>query len=242
MANKKTMNIEATEVKKVTTVTTEQKETAPEQDINSPADVYSKEMLTEMTKRTKAIKAELGKVESSFSKIAFNLHWIHENATYKALGYKNVYDFAKIEFGIARGTCNNFINIVERFGKRVNGAIVNEIDDCYKEFKSSQLVLMLDLSDKEIKELDMGMSVRDMKKKIKEITSAGEASAEKETATSEASDKEEVIDVESKEVNRQVMITVSSLEEYDKQEDKIYDMIRRALKDSKHKVEIAYTW
>ena len=236
MASKKTVNKEVAETKVTAKV---QEASVVEQNINPPADVYSKEMLTETTKRAKAIKAELGKVENSFSKIAFNLHWIHENGTYKALGYKNVYDFAKMEFGIARGTCNNFINVVERFGKRVNGEIVEQIEDCYKEFKSSQLILMLDLSDKEIEQLDMGMSVRDMKKKIKEITATDEG---KESAPEEATEKEEVIDVESKEVNRQVMITIASKEDYDAQEDKIYDMICRALKDPKHKVEIAYTW
>lgn len=233
MANKKTLNIEATEV--TTTQATAENAVVVENNMNPPVDVYSKEVLTETTKRAKVIKSELGKVENSFTKIAFNLHWIYENGTYKALGYKNVYDFAKVEFGIARGTCNNFINVVERFGKRVDGKVVEQIDDCYKEFKSSQLILMLDLTDTEIEQLDADMSVRDMKKKVKELT------AEDSAETPEDS-KEDVVDVDAKEVNRQVMITVSSIEEYDSQEDKIYEMIRRALKDSKHKVEIAYTW
>lgn len=204
--------------------------------INPPVEVYSKEMVLEMNKRSKSIKTELGKIESSFSKIAFNLHWIYENESYKTLGYKNVYDFAKIEFGIARGTCNNFINVVERFAKRVDGKIAEQIDDCYKDFKSSQLILMLDLSDSEIKKLNCGMSVRDMKKEIKSMTSDNFNSEDSDSS------KDEPIDVEFNEVNRQVLITIRSMEEYDNQEDKIYDMIRRALKDSKHSVEIACTW
>lgn len=231
MANKKTLNIEAIEV---TTQTTAQDAVVVENNMNPPVDVYSKEILTETTKRSKVIKTELGKVENSFSKIAFNLHWIYENGTYKALGYKNVYDFAKVEFGIARGTCSNFINVVDRFAKRVDGKIVEQIDNCYKEFKSSQLILMLDLTDADIEQLDADMSVRDMKKKVKELTA--------DDTTESTEEKEEVVDVEAKEINRQVLITVSSMEEYDSQEDKIYEMIRRALKDSKHKVEIAYTW
>lgn len=234
MANKKTLNIEATEV---TTQTTAQDAVVVENNMNPPVDVYSKEILTETTKRSKVIKTELGKVENSFSKIAFNLHWIYENGTYKALGYKNVYNFAKVEFGIARGTCSNFINVVDRFAKRVDGKIVEQIDDRYKEFKSSQLILMLDLTDADIEQLDADMSVRDMKKKVKELT-ADDA----DNTAGSTEEKEKVIDVEAKEINRQVLITVSSMEEYDSQEDKIYEMIRRALKDSKHKVEIAYTW
>ncbi len=210
--------------------------TAP---INPPQEVYSKEMLTEISKRSKVIKTELGKVESCFSKIAFNLHWIYENNAYKPLGYKNVYDFAKVEFGIARGTCNNFISVVDRFAKRVNGEVVEQIDDCYKGFKSSQLILMLDLSDEDIKKLDCGLSVRDMKKEIKKLTTDEDGGKE---ASAESPEADEPIDVESKEVNRQVIITIRNMDEYDLQEDKIYDMIKRALKDPKHTVEIAYTW
>lgn len=225
--------------KKVSAVDNTETKQNIENAINPPVEVYSKEMVVEMNKRSKAIKAELGKIESSFSKIAFNLHWIHENESYKTLGYKNVYDFAKIEFGIARGTCNNFINVVNRFAKRVDGKITEQIDDYYKDFKSSQLILMLDLSDSEIKKLDCGMSVRDMKKEIKSMTfENGQAEQDKETSAG----KDEPIDVESKEVNRQVIITIRNMEEYDSQEDKIYDMIKRALKDPKHTVEIAYTW
>lgn len=238
MGNKKTVN---NETKK--TEATVGNAVAVEQNINPPVDVYSKEMLTETTKRSKVIKTELGKVESSFSRIAFNLHWFYANDAHKALGYKNVYDFAKVEFGIARGTCNNFINVVERFGKRVDGKIIEQIDDCYKDFKSSQLTLMLGLTDSDIEKLDADMSVRDMKKKIKEISSDEKTS---DSATGNEDDEDisnsGVIDVESKEVNRQVLITIASKDDYDAQEDKIYDMICRALREPNNKVEISYIW
>lgn len=234
------MSTNKTATTKTTVETKETKKPVGDSAMNPPIDTYSKDMLVEVSKRSKVIKAELKKVESSFSKIAFNLHWMHENEGFKPLGYKNIYDFANIEFGIARGTCNNFINVVERFGKRVNGEITEEIDDMYKNFKSSQLILMLGLSDDAIESaLSPDMSVREMKKTVKELSSddtAGEDSSTVEPST------QGTIDVESKEVNRQVLITVSTIEDYDSQEDKIYDMIRRALKDPKHKLEIAYTW
>lgn len=234
------MSTKKTVTANTTTEAKETKQSVGDSAMNPPIDTYSKDMLVEVNKRSKVIKAELKKVESSFSKIAFNLHWMHENEGFKPLGYKNIYDFASIEFGIARGTCNNFINVVERFGKRVNGEITEEIDDMYKGFKSSQLILMLGLSDDAIESaLSPDMSVREMKKTVKELSSddtAGEDSSTVEPST------QGTIDVESKEVNRQVLITVSTIEDYDSQENKIYDMIRRALKDPKHKLEIAYTW
>ena len=203
--------------------------------------VYEKELAVEASKRAKNIRTELNKVKKSFTNIAFNLHWLYFNETYKTLGFKNIYDFAKMEFGIARGTCNNFINVIERFAKRVDGKVVEEIDDCYKDFKSSQLILMLELSDSDIKKLDCGLSVRDMKKEIKKLVS--DEQQEKSTeAESETESENEAIEVESVEINRQVLITINSIEDYDTQEDKIYEIIKRALKDKKHKVEIAYTW
>ena len=225
------MNIEAT--KKAENVL---------QEIKPVADLYSKEMLTEFNKRSRIIKQELGKVETSFSKIAFNLHWIYKNEAFKELGYKDVYSFAKSEFSIARGTCSNFINVVERFGKRIDGVVTDQIDDSYKKFKSSQLVLMLGVSYDDIKNFDENMSVRDMKKAIKGTSTDSKPSSKKASSGSDSESEQEETYVESKEINRQPLITISTMEEWDSQEDKIYDMVKRALKDPKHRVVVSYEW
>lgn len=204
--------------------------------MNPPADsvdIYSAEFITEIKKHSASIRNELKKVEGAFNKIAFNLYWIYKNEGFKPLGYKNVYDFAKVEFGIAKGTCNGFINVVEKFGKRIDGKVTEEIDDNFKNFKSSQLLLMTNLSDVDLQSLSADMSVRDMKKKIKEMTG-------KETEQAETTP--EPVDVEAVEVNRQTLIKISDMDSWNQQEDKIYEMVRRIFKAKPNcTVEVSYT-
>ena len=208
--------------------------------MNPPADsvdIYSAEFITEIKKHSASIRNELKKVEGAFNKIAFNLYWIYKNEGFKPLGYKNVYDFAKVEFGIAKGTCNGFINVVEKFGKRIDGKVTEEIDDNFKDFKSSQLLLMTNLSDVDLQSLSADMSVRDMKKKIKEMTGKGKKGTEQAETTPEP------VDVEAVEVNRQTRIKISDMDSWNQQEDKIYEMVRRIFKAKPNcTVEVSYTW
>lgn len=212
--------------------------------MNPPADsvdIYSAEFITEIKKHSASIRNELKKVEGAFNKIAFNLYWIYKNEGFKPLGYKNVYDFAKVEFGIAKGTCNGFINVVEKFGKRIDGKVTEEIDDNFKDFKSSQLLLMTNLSDVDLQSLSADMSVRDMKKKIKELTGKEIEATEKEAEQAEATP--EPVDVEAVEVNRQILIKISDMDSWNQQEDKIYEMVRRIFKAKPNcTVEVSYTW
>lgn len=208
--------------------------------MNPPADsvdIYSAEFITEIKKHSASIRNELKKVEGAFNKIAFNLYWIYKNEGFKPLGYKNVYDFAKVEFGIAKGTCNGFINVVEKFGKRIDGKVTEEIDDNFKDFKSSQLLLMTNLSDVDLQSLSADMSVRDMKKKIKEMTGKEEKGTEQAETTPES------VYVEAVEVNRQTLIKISDMDSWNQQEDKIYEMVRRIFKAKPNcTVEVSYTW
>ena len=196
---------------------------------------YSTESVKELTKLAKEIKTELGKIETSFTKVAFNLYKINEDRLFIPAGYKNITDMAKKEFNIAKQTCYNFINVVERFGEKLpDGKIGNKISPDFKDFKSSQLIAMLGMTEDDLKEINAEMSVRDIKKLSKD-------EPEKESDVS-VSESDEPIDVDSKTVNRQVIIELSNMQEYDAREDFIYQQIKNALKDSKHKVEIAYTW
>lgn len=134
--------------------------------VQAEKDIYKKEL--------KFITRELGKVESSFLNIGFSLNRIYSNRLYAIDGYSNIYELAKDKFGLARGTVNNFINVVETFGKRDNGQLISALDDKYKDFSVSQLVVLLGYINRGGTELDCftsDMSVRHMKKKVKELES-----------------------------------------------------------------------
>lgn len=123
----------------------------------------------ELKRRAGTIDKNLASIETSFLVIAFNLHWIKRNGMHKTAGYKNIYDYAENEHGLGRTTCCNLICIVDNFAKRdADGNILDEIDDCYKRFKQSQLVAMSGMSPVLIEQIDEKTSVRDILKLKKE--------------------------------------------------------------------------
>ena len=200
----------------------------------------------EADKRNKAVKSELKKINSSFEKIAFHIHWFFANGAYKELGYDSIYTLASKEYNIARGTTNNFINVVERFAERnENGEILDRIRPELRDFQSSKLIALLGIEDGELNQFSSDMSVRDIKKKVKELTSGEEKTDIVEQSSN--SDIEDSIEVTATEINRQNIITFSSIAEYNDYLDGMNDLIEKALKskafkDGKKKVEVSIVW
>lgn len=200
-------------------VCTKEKEVMNE--IMNVPEVQSKEVVKAYKKDVALIRRELGKVESSFLNIGFSLHRIYKSGGFSCDGYANVYEFAKDKFGLARGTTNNFINVVETFGKQVDGEFLNELDDKYKSFSSSQLIALLGYVNRGGTELDCftaDMSVRDVKAKVKEL----ENKVSDKDEVSE--DGVEVVTSVNKEV-RNVLISCNGKEDYDNKIDDIDRLI-----------------
>ena len=202
----------------------------------------------EVSARGKAIRQELRKVDSAFESIAFNLYWFYDKKAFEAVGYKNIYDMASKEFGIARGTTNNFINVVDRFAERdENGMVVEKISENFRDFKSSQLIAMLGKTNEELEDISPEMSVRDIKKALKGSSDSGDSSEESgssSSATEEAGADSDGDIIEAKEINRQVLVSFRSMKEYNAYLDSMNDYIANALKkkDNKYVVEISITW
>lgn len=209
---------------------------------NTEMEVYSADFVKQATKRKNQIKIEYGKIESSSLKIAFSLHWLYDKKGFKPLGYDTIYDLAKEEFNIARGTCNGFINLIERFAKRDEfGHCTEELLEQFEPYSPSKLLVMMNLTDEEIKQIPPDMSVREIKKKVKVLLSDAESTAERLSETgksgfSQSFDGEETEDFE---IIRQALITCVGLEDYKGKIDSIDDYITRALnKHPNAKIEI----
>lgn len=191
-------------------------------------DVFSKDFVKQAVKEKNKIAIEYGKVEQSYWNIASSIHWLYDNNGFIPLGYQNIYDLAKQEFGIARSTTCGFINIVGRFGERNElGNFTGKIDSKYEAYSSSKLLLLLDLTDEEIEKLPPTLSVREMKKKIKVMLTDSE-----NTIKNISDECCESFDEESEnfEITRQALITCAGYEDYQKKIDDIDDYITRALK------------
>lgn len=169
----------------------------------APADVYSKEMVTELNKRTKTIKDSIGKIDTSFEKIAFALYWIYDNNAYKAKGCDNIIAFAKKEFGYQKSTCYSLMNVVEAFAERDEaGKIVEKFREEVKGFSVSKLSLMVGLSSEEIKELSPSITVNEIKKYVKSLEGKELPELSEGNGNSEDTEAEEdIVDVDAVEVD-----------------------------------------
>lgn len=163
-------------------------------------DVYSKEMVTELNRRTKTIKDSIGKIDTSFEKIAFALYWIYDNNAYKAKGCDNIITFAKKEFGYEKTTCYSLMNVVEAFAERNEaGKIVEKFREEVKGFSVSKLSLMVGLTSEEIKELSPSMTVKEIKKHVKSLE--GKELPELSEGNGNAEAEEDIVDVDAVEVD-----------------------------------------
>lgn len=219
--------------------------TPPTVPMNPPSVFDDKAFCNDIKKRCDNIVRELTKTSESFIRIGVELAYIRDKEGFKVMGAKDIYDLAKTKFGIARGTASDFIGVAESFCKRDDsGNLIPELQDSYKGFSSSKLMVMQGMTNETLLEVKPDMTVREIKKLKK-----GEES-EPDTAETDTAETGEESEIKIKEIptpQRNVMITVSSIEEYDAKEDEIYNMIRRALavkkgESPKYKVEISYIW
>ena len=110
---------------------------------------------------------------------------------------------------------------------------------------------MLGVTDAQLTEFSVDMSVRDIKKKVKELH--GEAQNETQgepqgkTAEADISNGKTIIDTTAQEVNSQTLVTFHNIDEYNKYLDGLNDLIEKALKsknfEADHKrIEIVVKW
>lgn len=95
---------------------------------------------------------------------AFILYEINNDGLFRLDGYNSIVDFGMAMFGIQKSTIYNLIDIVDRFGAKIEvGKPVTEIADKYKDYSQSQLGVMVGHTDDELESITPDMSVRDIK-------------------------------------------------------------------------------
>lgn len=182
------------------------------------------------------IRKELQSMEKSFLKIGHALYMIstiYNSKSFKTIGYKDIYDFANKEFGIARGTCSDFIHIIEKFAKRdEKGNLLPELDERYKDYSSSKLSIMITMGEEELEEVKPDMTVKAIKAVKGKKTTSNTSKSEPEVGN-------DIIDDNDFEISN-VVISFRTLEEYNASIDKLDELIVRCLKAG-HKVSISET-
>ena len=144
------------------------------------------------------------------------------------------------------------IRILERFAKRDDsGNVLEEIRPELKDYQSSKLIALLGVTDAQLTEFSVDMSVRDIKKKVKELHGEAQDKTQGEpqdkTVEADTSNGKAIIDTMAQEVNFQTLVTFHNMEEYNKYLDGLNDLIEKALKsknfEADHKrIEIIVKW
>ena len=150
------------------------KTTEPEKKLpamNPPEDIITVEDKKEFQQLDEIIYNSMDSISKSGYAVAFAIHTIYTKKLYRVDGYKNVYSYALERYGLSRTTCNDFINMVERFGK-ISGndkECITEIRPEYELYGNSQLLAMKGYNDSEIADakINPSMSVREIKKALK---------------------------------------------------------------------------
>lgn len=207
--------------------------------------------------------SELKKVEGSYLKIALAIYRIHDGQLYLELGCKDIYSFTKNNFGLSRGTCHNFLTIVNTFGKRDSkGVLLNELVDEVKGFKSTQLIIMSGMTPEQLAECKPEMTCAQLKHILngapaiskpepessvsldKKLSIAGNSPITGTSTDADIGQDDNVVDSTAIAINRQTLITCVSIEDYEAKLEKINNLIRRTFKNEKRpiKIDIAYIW
>lgn len=141
---------------------------------------------------------EVNKYAHSQLKIAFVLKTVYEEKLYQIDGYKNIYDYAFDNFNIARGTCSNWLKVVDNFGVLNSQTGFYGLDNRLKDFSITQLILIRALSIEQIQAANIcpTMSTREIKQIVKDELNlrriASDVTAVNDTLIDNPEDEEEL--------------------------------------------------
>ncbi len=133
--------------------------------VNAPQPAFSENDRKHYTECISLIAETWRQTQESTLKTAFVLYDVYTSGLYRIDNYKNIQEFALDKFGFRKTTVYSLINVVERFGAKIeNGKPVHQIDDKYSGFSQSQLDVMLGHTDDELSSVRPEMSVREIRK------------------------------------------------------------------------------
>jgi hypothetical protein len=127
---------------------------------------------------TDMINYRINSIFDNYLEIGSYLKEVDQDKIYEANEYTSVYEYASKEFDLSETTTKNIISIVKRFCGD-HGRLLDQ----YKEFSFSNLVELLPVDDKEIKNFTPSMTVKTMRSKKIEL----EVNKQLEKLTSEDS-------------------------------------------------------
>lgn len=109
---------------------------------------------------------------SYFFDVSFCLFEMYRLHMFMMMGFKNIYELSAAKFGIQRGTCSEMVSVWNKFSAYDKKIGRHVLDKYFVKFSGSQLCSLVhaDMNVDMIKKVfSPEMSVRDIKRKLKEI-------------------------------------------------------------------------
>ena len=126
-----------------------------------------------------AIDKNIGRINDSFFSIAYLLHELKNCSWSNFSRYRclDFYDFSKSRFGLGVTTTKNFLAIYDKF-MIADGMNTPMLKEEFKDYGYSQLVELVPV-ESHLDEFSPSMTVKEIRKKKKELSSAGRVKADK---------------------------------------------------------------
>ena len=125
------------------------------------------------------IDDDIARINDSFLSVSFQLHQlkVHGFSSIVEYGCYDIYQFAKLRFGFGTTTTKNFLAIYDKF-MITDGMNVPMLKEEFKDYGYSQLVELVPV-ESHLDEFSPSMTVKEIRKKKKELSSAGRVKADK---------------------------------------------------------------
>lgn len=198
----------------------------------------------------KTLDDAVASFEKTFFKIGLELYWFYTTQAYVSIDgveYANIADFAKKRYGISKATTYQYINVYDRFGKldTVTGDCIG-IDDKYKDYGSTQLLVMSQMSDEIIAKCTPSQKISEMKALLKGIPDDDGADDQDNTGAGGESNSTRKPPNTIRGANMQELFSISSADELEKVKDVLVETIRKAIGQGKngvnYGVSVVMTW
>lgn len=175
-----------------------------------------------------------------FFTIGFGLYWFDETRAYQQLDtfYLNIAEFAKDRYGISKATTYQYLAVIKKFGK-VNSKTgeIDAIQDEYKDYKSTALIIMAGMTDKQLARCNPSMKTKELKcirDDVPFITDK-QNKDKQQKKQSPAPQKS----------NTQPLFKIENIDDFEKRSEEILDAIKKVLMQNNgtnYHVDINMTW
>lgn len=143
-------------------------------------DYYPEGVSNDFIATCAAIDDDISLINDSFLSVAFRLYQLkaHGFGSLVAYGCADIYEFAKKRFGFGTTTTKNFLAIYDKF--MITDGMMNTpmLKEEFKDYGYSQLVELVPV-ESHLDEFSPSMTVKEIRKKKKELSSAGRDKADK---------------------------------------------------------------